>query len=381
MNTRRLISCIAAVSSCLIASAQQMSQQQDRSNPDLFRNLRTETRHEIVIPDVEGFKVVKTDLHVHTVYSDGDTSPEFRVKEAWRDGLDALVISDHIEYRPSDAKFAAYLKADKPESVDLNKSVNLARPRAEALGITLIPATEITRSAQEVGHFNALFTTDNNLIPDPDPLQAIRNAKKQGAIVQNNHPGWARHDAKLTSTTLSAISEGLLDGMECYNDAEFYPINIEDAINNNLYVCSGTDIHSTIAHKFGDYGQLRNMTFVLAKDSSAESIKEALLAKRTLAYGFGDICGRQELLEKFFLASMEFKTVSTEKNGKRSILVTNKSSLPYYLITEDMVTGIKVDGMCSVLVSLPAGKDLSFTVQNMWYGLDKHPVIKIDNIQ
>lgn len=363
------------------ASAQQMPQQLDRKNHDLVRNIRTKTRHEIIIPDVCGYKVVKTELHSHTIYSDGDVTPEFRVIEAWRDGLDAIAISDHIEYRPCDGDFAAYLKADKPESVDLNYAVDLVRSLVKGYGLTLIPATEITRKAQTIGHFNALFTTDNNLIPDPDPFVAIQNAKKQGAVVQCNHPGWARRDANLTETARRAISEGLIDGIECYNDNEFYQKSIEDGINNNLYICAGTDIHSTTDALWCDYGQYRNMTFVLATDTSAEAIKEGLLAKRTLAYGYGDICGRQDLLEQFFLASLEFKTNKADEDGYRDILITNKSSLPYYLITDFMSTGIKIEGLSSVLIGLDAGQKLTFTVQNMWYGIDKHPVITVTDLK
>lgn len=381
MNIDRILCGASAMMLCIMASAQQMPQQLDRKNPDLVRNTRTETRHEIIIPDVCGYRVVKTDLHVHTVYSDGDVTPEFRVKEAWRDGLDALVISDHIEYRPCDGKFSAYLKSDKPESVDLNHSVNLARPTAVDYGMTLIPATEITRSAQKIGHFNALFTTDNNLIPDPDPFVAIQNAKKQGAIVQANHPGWARQDANLTETANRAIEAGLIDGIECYNDNEFYQKSIEDGLNNDLYICAGTDIHSTTAALWGDHGQYRNMTFVLATDTSAEAIKEGLQAKRTLAYGYGDICGRQDLLEQFFLASLEFKVIMTEADGHREILITNKSSLPYCLITDFMTTGLRIEGLSSVRFGLGAGKELTFTVQNMWYGIDKHPVITVKDIK
>ena len=40
------------------------------------------------------------DFHVHTVFSDGNVWPPVRVAETWRQGLDALAITDHIEYRP-----------------------------------------------------------------------------------------------------------------------------------------------------------------------------------------------------------------------------------------------------------------------------------------
>jgi 3',5'-nucleoside bisphosphate phosphatase len=61
---------------------------------------RVESRQEIVIPDIDGYKVMKCDFHIHTVFSDGDVWPDYRVSEAWKDGLDAIAITDHIEYRP-----------------------------------------------------------------------------------------------------------------------------------------------------------------------------------------------------------------------------------------------------------------------------------------
>ena len=56
------------------------------------------SRQEIVFPQVRGLQVIKADLHIHTIYSDGQVLPESRVWEAWGDGLDLMVITDHPEY-------------------------------------------------------------------------------------------------------------------------------------------------------------------------------------------------------------------------------------------------------------------------------------------
>ena len=56
-----------------------------------------ETRHEIQFPDVPGYQTLKCDFHMHTVFSDGLVWPTVRVNEAWRTGLDAISITDHIE--------------------------------------------------------------------------------------------------------------------------------------------------------------------------------------------------------------------------------------------------------------------------------------------
>ena len=171
------------------------------NNPDILQNTMRAgaVRHEIVIPDVNGYKVLKADLHIHTIYSDADVTPELRVKEAWFDGLDIIAITDHIEYRRHEDKMIDFLNArvldgdkavnsnvirkdaDKRGIVsDLNLPVRLAQSAAQNYGITVIPGAEITREPVSIGHFNALFTTDNNLIYDRDPLQALRNAKAQG---------------------------------------------------------------------------------------------------------------------------------------------------------------------------------------------------------
>lgn len=366
---------LAALSLCSLSFAQ--SRQTRKANPENMAAVVSNTRTEIILPDVDGYKALKTDLHNHTVYSDGDCSPEYRVWEAWRDGLDAVAITDHIEYRPGDKKMAAYLGVKTPETTDLNHSVNLAKAKAEGYGITIIPGIEITRSAQEVGHFNALFTVDNNRIPDPDPYVAIQNAKAQDAVVQNNHPGWARTDAEFTQTTNKAIASGMISGVEVINDVELYQRTIEDAVKNNLYICAGTDIHSTTYDIYLRNGWYRNMTIVFAKDSSLESIKEALLAKRTLAYGFGDICGTREMLEKFFLASFDYKTISVDNNGTRRVMLTNKTSFQYIVDYEGASVDMKFEPFSSNILTVKAGSDLVLTVKNMWCGIEKHPAVTI----
>lgn len=354
--------------------------QQDGNNSSMLTFPALSTRTEIVLPEVNGYKVFKADLHVHTFFSDGNMSPSYRVFEAWQDGLDIIAITDHIEYRPNEVVMKQFLSEGDEKNVgpdskilsDLNVSANSAVKQARNMGITLIHGAEITREAVNVGHFNALFTTDNNLIPDPDPLQAIRNAKKQGAIVQSNHPGWRRKDNGFTPVAEAALAEGLIDGVEVFNGAEFYPDVIERGVRKGLYICGNTDIHSSSSDTYGRFGHFRNMTLVLAKDSSQESIREALENRRTLAYAFGDIAGGESLLRAFFLASFEFKYICTDEKGVNHIRITNKTSFPYVL----SVPGRGIDGTVPAMTSfIWKSKDtvLPVTVKNMWFGPDKHP--------
>ena len=57
------------------------------------------TPNRIVIPDIEGYKTLKGDFHIHTVFSDGDVWPSTRVKEAVWEGLDVIAITEHLDTR------------------------------------------------------------------------------------------------------------------------------------------------------------------------------------------------------------------------------------------------------------------------------------------
>ena len=52
------------------------------------------------IPDITGYKTLKCDFHIHTIYSDGNVTPDVRVLEAVSEGLDALAFTDHVYGKP-----------------------------------------------------------------------------------------------------------------------------------------------------------------------------------------------------------------------------------------------------------------------------------------
>ena len=70
-------------------------------NPETLRTpvAQPSLRVDIVLPQVGGYNIYKADLHTHSIYSDGDMTPALRVREAYYDGLDAIAITEHIEYR------------------------------------------------------------------------------------------------------------------------------------------------------------------------------------------------------------------------------------------------------------------------------------------
>ena len=390
----------AALLMASAASAQ--SHYQDNANVDMLRhhNQQSRQRREIILPEVNGFTVYKADLHTHSIFSDGSVTPEFRVEEAWLEGLDVLAITEHLEYRPYEQKMVNFLNDLLPEGTkatntniigtgktdkdgiksDLNYPVRLAEAAAKGYGLTIIPGIEITRTPETIGHFNALFTKDNNTIHDSDPMQAFRNARAQGALVMNNHPGWRRKNLDMSEPERKAYAEKLIDGVEVMNGGEFYPRVIDYALEQGVFIASNTDIHGSSAEEYfvtTEGAVMRNMTFILAKDNSLESLKEALKARRTLAYSFGTIAGEESLLKAFFKASIATKVVYTNpSNGNRTVRLTNTSSIPYtFRIGGGNITTLKA--FSSVQTTVAKDGKLVVKVENMWSGKDSHPEVEL----
>ena len=355
----------------------------DSNNKDVLRVTRrvcNDTRKEIVIPQVNGYTVYKADLHAHTMFSDGRVTPEWRVDEAWQDGLDAVAITDHIENRPYVIRIPKYLdgvevkvEKEKEISVDLNASVKLAQVQARKLNMLLIPGSEISRPYKTVGHLNALFTTDNNAIPAKDPLQALRNAKAQGALVQFNHPGTGRTRLDLTEFEINAYKEGLIDGIEIFNNNGFYPKAIDRALEKGLFMSANTDVHVTTDRTYAGAALPRNMTLILAKEKTLDAMKEALLAHRTIAYSFDQMAGEESLLKALFSVCVSTEFIRTDSKGRRIYNMTNMSSLPF-AVTVDDSNPIWIDPFSTVPMKTSSDQ-FELKVVNMWCGENAHPTI------
>ena len=365
---KRILLSAALASFAAAASAQ--NYYVDAQNPEMLRfgDYHEPVRKEVILPrQVGGYNVYKSDLHTHTVYSDGSVTPQFRVKEAWLEGLDVIAVTEHIEYRPFEEEFGDYLHANSRKDKDLNTAVKLAQKEGEYWDIFIIPGTEITRNGTTVGHFNALFTENNNKVYDDDPVQAIRNAKKQGALVMHNHPGWIRNNIDFTPTEEIAYGEGLIDGVEVMNYSEFYPGIIDRVQERGLFISANTDIHASSAEDFNSYGYMRPMTLIFATERTEKGLREALEAGRTLAFGFNTLCGSEDLLVDFFKASVTVKKIS-----RKAYMITNESSVPYVIQFGD-ANPVHLDPFSTIRV----GEELEFKVLNMFCGKEAHPIVEL----
>lgn len=392
---KKLLTLAVALAATLSASAQLYYT--DSANKDMLRFNEREGRQrvEMVLPQVRGFNIYKADLHNHTIFSDGSVTPEFRIQEAWHDGLDVIAVTEHVEYRPYEGKMMNFLTGYVPKDIkpansnvirseatdagilsDLNYPVKLYQAAAKAYGITVIPGAEITREPTTIGHYNALFTKDNNTIYAKDPLQSIRNAKAQGAIVMQNHPGWRRTTLDMMEFEEKVYAANLIDGIEIVNSDEFYPRAITRAQKNKFFMASNTDIHGSTAEDYVLGGDgTRNMTFIFAQENTLEALREALEARRTLAYSHGTLAGEESLLVDLFKASVATKVIQKAANGSKTVQLTNNSSIKYTLRFGN-ANPVILNPFTSIRAT--SGKDgkLAVKVENMWCGEDAHPVVE-----
>ena len=368
---------------------------QDSQNPDILHNTACTPveRRNIVIPDVDGYKVFKADLHTHTFFSDGHLSPDMRIREAWIDGLDIMAITDHLEWRKFEPDMLKFLRGYVPKGtkpvnyaisktvadengikVDLNAPFYGLQKSLDYYGIMVIRGIEVTRRPELYGHFNALFTKNNNTIYDDDPEQSILKARSQGAIIMHNHPGWKRESLEMHEFEQKVYDKGLIDGVEIMNTNEFYPKAIDRAKQYGLFMAASTDIHNTTAD-FYHSGQLRNMTMILAKECSEESVREALAARRTIAYSFGTMAGEELLLKALFDACVTAEEILTKPNGAKLVRIVNNSSLPFVLNAGDS-RAVTLSPFAAHNMTM-SGESLDLTVENMWCGADKRLQVKI----
>ena len=272
----------------------------------------------IDIPNLKGYVTLKCDFHIHTVFSDGSVWPTIRVDEAYRDGLDAIAITDHLEYRPKKDDIAA----------SHNRSYEIAQATAKSRGIMLIRGAEITRDMPP-GHHNAIFLTNADELDKPDYMDAFRAAKAQNAFIFWNHPGWL---SQQPDTTLwwpehtKLLEQGMMQGIEVVN-GEYYPEVHRWCLEKKLTMIGNTDVHAPM-QAFAP-GKHRTMNLVFARSATPEAIYEALMERRTAVYFEDFVIGEEIYLKELFENALEW-SMKTDKNVV-TVAVKNNSDLTFRL--------------------------------------------------
>lgn len=273
-------------------------------------------------PDVPGYETLMCDFHMHTVFSDGSVWPNIRVGEAWREGLDSIAITDHIEYQPH--------KKDLP--TNHNRPYEVARGNALEYDILLVKATEVTRETPP-GHYNALFLNDINPVDTEEFLDAIEAANQQKAFVFWNHHTWkgaAKGQWEAVQTKM--YENKWLHGMEVANGGSYYPLAHAWCLEKGLTMMGNSDMHGPSYDSTYTAGKHRSLTLVFVKDRSVKGIREALFAGRTAVWWKNQVIGRKEFLQPLFQSCITVHPPHFRKKNTVYMIVENTALVDMELV-------------------------------------------------
>ena len=335
----------------------------------------------IEFPDIPGYVTLKCDLHMHTVLSDGSVWASVRVREALMDGLDAISITDHLEYQPK--------KKDIPHP-DRNRGYELALETAKGSGLLVIPGAEITRSMPP-GHFNAIFVKDANKLNQKDALEVFREAKNQGAFVFWNHPHWTAQKpngvATLTDMHRKLLEEGLFSGIEIFNSMTYSDEALEIAHEHQLAIIGNSDVHGPIDWSYDvSRGKHRPVTLVFAAEKSVEAMQKAMEERRTAVWFDNTLVGDSKYLSPMIEQSLEVSKVG--EGPVPRVVIKNHSDADYIL---ENLSDYRLHNQAAVFVVKAHEKttigvktvdtlgsfELRFRVLNAFSTPDSHPEIKL----
>ncbi len=307
----KLLGALIAVSS--IATSASTYGDGVASKPDVFDQDRL-----IQFPDTARYQTIVLDPHTHSSFSDGHVWPRIRVEEALRDGLDALAITEHLEWQPH--------LADIPHP-DRNRSYEVAVDASEGTELIVIAGVEVTREVPH-GHINALFISDANKLfanftpEDPKdsdgyydttgewPAQkAVDAANAQGAFLFWNHswrdyeiPSFIPHAGEFQITN---AKNNLLHGIEIVNSNSYSKEAFQIALDLQLTLMGSSDVHELIDWDYDvAHGGHRPVTLVLAEKRSGESIREALFEGRTVVWFKNTLFGYEPHMDEILQASL-----------------------------------------------------------------------------
>mgnify|MGYP001354901741 CR=1 FL=1 len=283
-----------------------------------------------------GVYFISSDLHIHSVFSDGAVWPTVRVDEAIRDSLDLISLTEHLEYQSH--------ISDIPHT-NRNRSFQIAGGYVQKRPLAVVHGTEITKPMPP-GHFNAIFVKDANKFFDKnkEPLnfiKGIKEANNQGAFVFWNHPMWEanRSDgiAKLDPIHKEVINKKLLHGIEVVNFDTFSEEAMQIALDYELTMMGTSDVHILIEWDFNIEKESfhRPITFIMSKNRTIKSIRDALFNGDTFIWYRDLIIGKSNNLKQVIENNLEVISKGYGFKGRKveilQLELRNKSVAPISL--------------------------------------------------
>jgi hypothetical protein len=301
-----------------------------------FVNINYTQNKKTFFESPEDIYYISSDLHIHTVFSDGAVWPTIRVDEAIRDSIDLISLTEHLEYQ-------SHL-TDIPHT-NRNRSFQIAGGYVQNRPLAVVHGTEITKPMPP-GHFNAIFIKDANKFFDKnkEPLEFIKGIKEandQEAFVFWNHPMWEanRSDGivKLDPIHQEIIDKKLLHGIEVVNFDTFSEEAMQIAIDNDLTMMGTSDVHILIAWDFNIEKESfhRPITFIMSNNRTMSSIRDALFNGDTFIWYRDLIIGKSNNLKQVIDNNLEVISKGYSYRDRKveilQIELKNKSVAPINL--------------------------------------------------
>ncbi len=349
----------------------------------ISQHTHSKTGRSISFPNIKGYLTLVCDLHTHSVFSDGSVWPNIRVTEAQKDGLDAIAVTEHIEYQSH--------KEDIPH-LDRNRSYELAKKYSGKSGLMVINGTEITKDMPP-GHANAIFVKDVNKIMNDDYMEAYKAARKQGAFVFWNHPHWIGQSkdasVNIADEVKELINKRLLHGVEVTNERTYSDQAIQAALDHDLTMIGTSDVHDLVDWDYNiPHGGHRPVTLVFSKKRDQKGLKRALFQGRTIVWYNNLMIGKNEWMAPLIDASLTLDSVGYYKNYELAIIkirnhsdarfiLKNKTEYDFYQHS-DLV---EIEPHTIKQLAIVSGKklssfDLEFEVLNAVIAPSTHPIKK-----
>ena len=365
-------------------------------------------RRAIEFPDTDAYQTLVVDLHTHSVFSDGNVWPSIRMREAALDGLDAIAVTEHLEWQP-------HLE-DIPHP-DRNRSFEVALASLpEGSELMVIAGSEITRSAP-VGHMNAVFIQDANALFEvrsnvSEPFDAreyyrlagawlaqaaVDAANDQGAFVFWNHSWSFSPDSKTVVTEFQRNNAvgGKLHGIEVVNGGTYSAESFEVALDLDLALIGVSDVHNLIDWDYQPHaGGHRPVNLVFAEGRSVNALREALFARRTVVWYKNLLIGRPRDLSPLLDASLKAVSARYIPKGKEetrvlTVVLQNLSDAHFQLDSLSDLSLVRNHDLIEIgphsetTLNVRTGEELDrltldFEVLNALTAPKSHPVISFD---
>lgn len=243
----------------------------------------------VVQDDLSALVPLRGDLHTHTWYSDGHSSPLALLRRAVDLGLDFIAVTDHNNYAGSLEALAVAPSLGGALTVLAGEEVTFAHGHVVAVGTRASVASELAAASDDLAAVAAEIAERGIDVPVDDYarcLWAARRVRALGGLAFIAHPFWVAANEYDVDWRVAAqlLRDSEVDGVELLGDVDFednllsiagYMGLLSEGVQTT--VVGNSDTHG-VEHTFGRY-----WTTVFARDESPSGVMEALGRRLSVA--------------------------------------------------------------------------------------------------